>query len=158
MVFYSKIQNNHDRSQEVQTSLRSSVRVLYFTVSELLFRLELEDNEIRSVLKAVVASFPKIEQDGVVKLAGARLIFHLSKNIWIVDDLKGVEVLQELLDFVLQKMTEYTSSEDRKYLVKAACYLFLSFSKFEDKLCLYVQSKLDSEGVIQSNIAFFKLS
>ena len=150
-VFYSKIPNNQERSHEVQSSLKNSCRVLYLTLSELLFRLELDDEEVTSVFSAIRISLGKVESDGVVKLAGARVLCHLAKNLWVVNTFSSPALLPQMLDFALEKITEYTSSEDRKYFVKTINYLFQYFSRFEVQLCSYVQSKLDQEGVLQSS-------
>lgn len=129
--------------------MRSSARVLFLTLSELLFHVELEDSEARSVFEAIKALLVKVESDGVVKLSGARVLCHFAKNLWIVRQCADPKLLGDSLDLALDKMTEYTSSEDRKYFIKAANYLYQNLSRFEPQLCAYVQSRLDSEGVLQ---------
>ena len=149
-VYHRRIANNPAQDEEIFTSLERCCANLYTALSQVLKVLPLELSHASEVFEALrgCAKFYKHSQP--LKVSGSRGFFHLCKNVFLARPEKCFRLLVKMLEFSLKQMVEYSSSLDRKYLVKAANYVFNCLPKYQSKFEDFVQSRLTTEGLSKS--------
>lgn len=150
-AFSSLNQNKKSLNDLISNTFYSACRIIYFCISEIVYKIELDDSEISEIFDVLFLNYKLIENNGQAKVSLAKTLFHLCKNLYITNSYENWAILEQIISFIVKNITDYTSSEDRKYLIKALNYTFQCFKRYEAQLCDFVQNTLDKEGLLKSN-------